>query len=150
MKKYLHYFLLPLLFIYSISFSQGLNSIATADGVTVIAVGDNGNILRSSNGGTTWSKNTVPGYNFKSVAAYDSTVWVSTGNGKVFRSKPGNTPVTILNVNANSLNSICAIDNLTAWTCGNNGEVYRTTNYGANWELRNSGISFPAKLNSIS
>jgi photosystem II stability/assembly factor-like uncharacterized protein len=150
MKKYLQYFVLPFLFIYSITFSQGLNSIATTDGVTVVAVGDNGNILRSSNGGTTWSKNIVAGYNFKSVAAYDSTVWATTGNGKVFRSKPGNSPYTILNVSANSINSVCAIDNMTVWVCGNNGEVYRTTNYGTTWELRNSGISFPTKLNSVS
>lgn len=150
MKKYVYSFLIPFILIYSVSFSQGLNSIATADGITVIAVGDNGNILRSSNGGTTWSKNIVPGYNFKSVAAFDSTVWAATGNGKVFRSKPGNTPYTILNVSSNSLNSICAVDNITVWTCGNNGEVYRTTNYGANWELKTSGISTPVKLNSIS
>jgi len=150
MKKYLQYFILPFLLFYSTSFSQGLNSIATTDGLTVVAVGDNGNILRSSNGGTTWSKNIVAGYNFKCVVAYDSTVWATTGNGKVFRSKPGNSPYTVLNVSVNSINSVCAVDNVTAFVCGNNGEVYRTTNYGTTWELRNSGISFPVKLNSIS
>jgi photosystem II stability/assembly factor-like uncharacterized protein len=150
MRKYLQYLILPLLFIYSTSFSQGLNSITTTDGVNVVAVGDNGNILRSSNGGTTWSKNIVPGYNFKCVTSFDSTVWAVSDNGKVLRTKPGQAPLTILNVSPNSINSICAINNMTAWVCGNNGEVYRTTTFGASWELRNSGISFPTKLNSIS
>lgn len=150
MRKYLQYLLLPLFFIYSTTFSQGLNSITTTDGVNVIAAGDNGNIMRSTNGGTTWSKNIVPGYNFKCITSYDSTVWAACDNGKVFRTKPGQYPYTIFNVSVNAMNSICAIDNITAFVCGNNGEVYRTTNYGANWELRNSGISFPIKLNSIS
>lgn len=149
MREYLQYLLLPLLFICSTCFSQGLNSITTLDGVNVIAVGDNGNILRSSNGGTTWSKNIVAGYNFKCVASYDSTVFVACDNGKVIRTKPGQAPLTMFNVSLNSMNSVCAIDDFNAFVCGNNGEVYRTTNSGANWEVRNSGIS-PAKLNSIS
>ncbi|MBX7045401.1 MAG: T9SS type A sorting domain-containing protein [Ignavibacteria bacterium] len=150
MRKKLQYLFLLSMFLCSNLFAQGLNSIVTLDGTNVIAVGDNGNILRSSNGGNTWSKNIVAGYSFKCVAAYDSTVWAACSNGKVIRTKPGNNPLTILNVSVNSINSICAIDNLTAFVCGNNGEVYRTTNYGANWDLRNSGISFPIKLNSIS
>jgi photosystem II stability/assembly factor-like uncharacterized protein len=150
MKKYLTLLSLSLILFCSSAFSQGLNSIATTDGMNVIAVGDNGNILRSSNGGSTWSKNIATGNNFKCAAAFDSTVWAVADNGKVFRTKPGNNPLTTFNVTPNALYSISVIDNVTAFVCGANGEVYRTTNYGATWEARNSGISFPIKLNSIS
>ncbi|MBS1494484.1 MAG: T9SS type A sorting domain-containing protein [Bacteroidetes bacterium] len=150
MKKYLLFAVLPFILIYSNSFSQGLNSIATPDGVNVIAVGDNGNVLRSSNGGTTWSKNIIPGYNFKYIAAYDSTVFAVSDNGKVFKSKPGNNPLNISNVSSVSLNSVAIIDDMNAFVCGNGGEVYWTTNGGASWSLRNSGIPNTVKLNSIS
>ncbi len=149
MKKFLLILLTPFFF-YSVSFSQGLNSIASTNGVNVIAVGDNGNIMRSSNGGTTWSKNTVAGYNFKYVAAYDTTVWLASDNGKILRTKSGQFPYNIFNVSVSGMYSVCAVDNMTAFVCGDNSEVYRTTNGGTNWELRNSGISVSTRLNSVS
>jgi len=150
MKKYLLCFALSIFFFCSNSYSQGLNAITTPDGVNVIAVGNNGNVLRSSNGGTTWSKNIIPGYNFKYTASYDSTIFAVSDNGKVFKTRPGNSPLNVSNVSSTALNSVAVIDNMNAFVCGNNGEVYWTTNGGINWSLRNSGISNTAKLNSIS
>jgi photosystem II stability/assembly factor-like uncharacterized protein len=45
----------------------GFNSIHTPDGVYVIAVGDNGLIFRSSNGGSTWASYTFNSENLRSV-----------------------------------------------------------------------------------
>ena len=150
MKKYLLLPVLSLLFLYSNSFSQGFNSITTPDGINVIAVGNNGNLFRSSNGGATWSKNVVAGYNFKAVTSVNNTVWIAAGDGKVVKTSKSQSALTPTNVSLVSLNGITFVDELTGYTCGNGGEVYRTLNGGANWEVRNSGIATGAKLNSIS
>jgi len=150
MKKYLLVSLFSLLFIYSNTFSQGFNSITTPDGINIIAVGNNGNLFRSSNGGTTWSKNVVSGYNFKSVASFNNTVWIATADGKVIKTSKGQSVLTPANVSLVSLNGVTFLDEQNGYTCGNGGEVYRTTNGGASWEVRNSGIAISAKLNSIS
>jgi len=150
MKKYLLFSIFSLLFIYSNSFSQGFNSITTPDGINVIAVGDNGNMFRSSNGGATWSKNIVAGYNFKSIASYNNSVWIATGDGKIVKTFKGQSALNPSSLTASSLNGVTFVDEQTGYTCGSNGVVFRTVNGGANWEARNSGISNTVKLNSIS
>ena len=150
MKKYLLLPVLSFLFLYSNSFSQGFNSITTPDGINVIAVGDNGNLFRSSNGGTTWSKNIVAGYNFKSIASMNNSVWIAAGDGKVVKTSKSQSALTPVNVSAGSLNGITFVDETNGYTCGNNGVIYRTVNGGTSWEVRNSGIPNTVKLNSIS
>lgn len=51
-----------------------------------------------------------------------------------------------------SLNSVCSSNwSQTAWICGNNGTVLRTTNSGTNWiNLSGNGIPSNANLNTIS
>ncbi|MBP9096680.1 MAG: hypothetical protein KBG21_08725, partial [Ignavibacteria bacterium] len=56
------------------AFSQGLNAIVAPDESNIVAVGDNGKILRSSNGGTTWSRTTNGSVNYKSAASVGNDV----------------------------------------------------------------------------
>ncbi|MFA7362059.1 MAG: YCF48-related protein [Candidatus Kapaibacterium sp.] len=132
-------------------FSQGLNSISASNPQNVMAVGNNGKILRTSSGGTGWSlhvlNNTV---NYKSVSAAGNYYFLSASNGKVYK-----TSVNVLSLSeqntgvATPLNSVSFLDSLNGFACGANGAVIKTTNGGTNWTSVNSGIgSF--NLNSVS
>ena len=61
---------------------QGFNSVSSPDGVNVIAVGDNGLLFRSSNGGNTWASYSHTGNDFNSVCSYGDDVWIASKRRK--------------------------------------------------------------------
>lgn len=133
------------------SFAEGFNSIHTSDGNYVIAVGNSGNIFRSTNSGNTWAKYTESITNFKSVFTFGTNVWISADNGNVYKSSVSTTVLTPYSTGVtSSMNSLYFTDALTGYVCGDNGLVYKTVNGGVNWTLSNSGINETVRLNSIS
>src|SRR5688572_26220063 len=68
------------------SFSQGFNSVSSADGIYVVAVGDAGLLFRSSDGGNTFAQLNVGAESYKDVCSYGDNVWFCGTNGKVFLS----------------------------------------------------------------
>ncbi|HMS64442.1 MAG TPA: YCF48-related protein, partial [Ignavibacteria bacterium] len=133
----------------NLCFADGLNSIHTSDGVYVIAAGDQGNILRSLNGGNTWAKYTEPSVNFKSVFISGSNVWLTGDNGKVYKSSTSSVSLTAYNTGVTtSINSIFFTDALNGYICGDNGVLYKSVDGGISWTLSNSGIN-TVKLNSL-
>ena len=131
-------------------FSQGLNSISTSDVAHVIAVGDNGNMFRSTNGGTTWAKYTVAGFNLKSVSTFGLNLWVAADNGTVLSGTIDNSVlIPHPTGSVNTLNSVYFVDNFNGYTCGNNGTIYKTTNGGTIWTSASGTIPATVNLNSI-
>ncbi|CAN5629756.1 hypothetical protein BH10BAC5_BH10BAC5_00440 [soil metagenome] len=131
-------------------FSQGLNSISSSDISHVVAVGDNGNMFRSTNGGTTWAKYTIAGYNLKSVATFGLNVWIAADNGTILSGTMDNSVVIPqLTGSANTLNSVYFVDNFNGYTCGNSGTVYKTTNGGTLWTPASGTIPAIVNLKSI-
>lgn len=130
--------------------AQGLNSISTVDGVNIIAVGNNGLIFRSQNGGNSWSSYTIASVNFKHVFSVNNNVWIAGDNGKIYKTLKVNSPVDAYDVGiTSSINSLCFLDDNNGFLCGDGGVVYKTVNGGVNWTSANNGIP-SAKLNSIS
>lgn len=134
---------------YSFSYAGGFNSVHSPDGMNVIAAGDFGNVFRSVNGGTSWSKYSFGAVNFKSVYSLGSDVWISTSDGKIYKANttsfiltPYSTGVTT------SINSVYFVDANNGYACGDNGLVFKSVNGGLVWTSSNSGISND-KLNSI-
>lgn len=131
-------------------FSAGLNSIHTPDGVNIIAAGNEGKILRSSNSGNTWASYNMPTVNFKSVFSVNDNVWIAGDNGKVYKTKKVNSPISSYETGVTtSINSIYFIDDNTGFVCGDAGVVYKTIDGGLTWNPSNTGIP-SVKLNSIS
>lgn len=152
MKKYTIFslaFLLTLLLNSNLIFAEGFNSISTADGVNIIAVGNNGLIFRSQNSGNSWSSYTIPSVNFKNVFSLNNNVWITGDNGKVYKTLKVNSPIDAIDLGiTNSINSICFINDNNGFLCGDGGIVYKTVNGGINWTIANTGIS-AVRLNSI-
>ena len=151
MKKFLKITLslFIITFFTSESFSQGLNAIVAPDSGTVYAFGDNGKMLRSSNGGLTWSRTNPGSANYKCATTYAILVLAGASDGKVTVINSGtgvsnvyNTPTT------SSINGIYA-ENSGFFICGDSGRVYKSTNLGVNWTSISSGIPSNVKLNAI-
>ena len=103
------------------------------------AVGDNGVILKTTNGGTNWSSvsssvtknlnsiffsSSLTGY----IAGDDSTVLKTTDGGNNWTVKTSGT-------NAALLNSISFVDDNTGVAVGDNGLIIRTVDGGSNWSV---------------
>ncbi|MEO6693779.1 MAG: T9SS type A sorting domain-containing protein [Ignavibacteria bacterium] len=154
MKNLLKFLCLAVTFSFlstSLSLAEGFNSVYSADGVYVIAAGDQGNIFRSYNSGNTWAKYTETGINFKSVFTLGTDVWLATDNGKVYKSStisplmtPYSTGVTT------SVNSVYFVNANIGFICGDNGLLMKSVNGGAVWSSANTGIAAGIKLNSVS
>jgi photosystem II stability/assembly factor-like uncharacterized protein len=150
MKKYFKFFLLIVLatIIHSDSFSQGLNAIVVPDTVNILAVGDNGKILRTSNGGATWSRTASGTANFKCAGWVADMVLIGGSDGKVYKTSKTNSPVTgYSTATSNSINGI-SVRFAVAYACADGGLVYKSTNQGVNWSSVSSGLP-NVKLNSI-
>lgn len=152
MKKLILCFFVHLIFL-SFSqdkiFAQGLNSVHTPDGINIIAVGNAGKIMRSTNAGATWASYNYTSDNFKSVFSLNNDVWIAGDNGNVYKTSKTNSPITPYNVGESfTINSICFESPDIGFLCGDNGKIYKSENGGQTWILINTGIP-NVKLNSI-
>jgi len=134
--------------------AQGFNSVTTADGINVIAVGagdaQGNNVYRSYNSGTSWAGYSIPGVVLKSVSSYNNDVWISGINGNIYKTQKNNSPInTITTGITSSVNSINFISETLGFFCGDNGIVYKSIDGGLTWTLINTGIP-SVKLNSVS
>lgn len=150
MKKYLLALFGILLFLGAEnSFSQGFNSVSSADGVYVIAVGDAGLLFRSSDGGNTFAQLNIGPEHYKDVCTYGDNVWFCGTNGKIYLSSKEVQSVTPVTAGSSTLTGIDFVDNNIGYACGVGGVLYKSTDGGATWNPSNTGI--PAvDLNAIS
>ncbi|MBK7446554.1 MAG: hypothetical protein IPJ45_11185 [Ignavibacteria bacterium] len=132
MKKFFILFIIASAFLFSEgnkALADGFNSVHTSNGVFVIAAGDQGNIFRSINSGSSWAKYTEPSVNFKSVFTLQGSVWLTGDNGKVYKSTTISTILTPYNTGVTtSINSIHFTSELTGYVCGDNGALYKSVN----------------------
>lgn len=121
--------------------AQGFNSVTSPDGVYVIAVGDNGLLFRSSNGGNSFAQLTSGSDDFMGVCSNGDNVWFCGEGGKVFNSTKQLYSVTQnATGTANTLNGIYFVDDNTGFTCGDGGVMYKTVNGGVNWTSSGTGL----------
>ncbi len=134
----------------SSAFADGFNSVHTADGNFVIAAGNDGRIFRTVNGGNTWAAYTEPSTVFKSVYVFGNNVWLTTAAGKVYKSSTGSTTLTGYSTGSSvSINSVCFVNDLTGFVCGDNSSVFKSVDGGLTWTPSNTGIT-GVDLSSIS
>lgn len=93
-----YFFACALLCIFLISsaksvFAQGFNSV-TSDGINVIAVGDNGKLYRSGNGGVIYSSFPNGIVNMNSVTHYGTELWIASDGGVISKSTFSSTGLT--------------------------------------------------------
>ncbi len=126
---------------FNFSFSQGLNSITTPDGVYVIAVGNQGKMFRSTNSGTTWSSYTSTSDNLNSVTSFSNDVWIAGSAGNIYKTTKSIAPLTSISVGSSfRINSIQFLSSNVGYLCGDGGKIYKSENGGANWTSTSAGI----------
>ncbi|MBS1493217.1 MAG: T9SS type A sorting domain-containing protein [Bacteroidetes bacterium] len=123
---------------------NNLNSVKFIDNSTLIAVGDQGVIIRSTDKGVTWSLE--PSFSqktFTSVYALDQNIIFICGDqGIILKSSNAGISWSYIGVNTlQKLNKIIFINSTIGFTIGNNGVIFRTTNLGQTWVQLNSGTT---------
>jgi photosystem II stability/assembly factor-like uncharacterized protein len=116
------------------------------NGQLLVAVGSNGTIRRSTDGGVTWS-NIASGTTraLMSVSFTDSNTVYAVGQGAAGTLKSTDGGLTWSNVGTGvpeiRLYGVAAVDPTTAVAVGDNGTMLRTTSGGAGWSVVSTGTS---------
>ncbi|MCI0448947.1 MAG: YCF48-related protein [Chlorobi bacterium] len=120
--------------------SQGLNDVYSSGGF-VFAVGTGGIILKSSNAGNTYTRQTVGNTNLYSVHGVNNKVWSVGDNGVFNFSADYGSIWSSSNITSSDLKSVFFVDSLTGFIAGKNGVILKSTNGGNNWLNLTSGTS---------
>ncbi|HXG00368.1 MAG TPA: YCF48-related protein, partial [Bacteroidota bacterium] len=123
-------------------------SIHSPNGLEVWAVGKQGAIWRSIDGGMTWQATQQGAQNLRGVASNGSTVWVVGENGAAYRTT--NSGATWSAMATGSVQSFRAIEfpsSTHGWIAGEAGIILKTTDAGTTWTPQQSGTS--AHLNAL-
>ncbi|MDP2886309.1 MAG: YCF48-related protein [Ignavibacteria bacterium] len=131
--------------------TQKLKDIKALDANTAVAVGENGTIVRTTNGGTTWTSassgttatltalhiaNATTGW----AVGYDRTILKTTDGGATWTSQ-------FSTMGSRNLYDVFFLDASTGWTTGRDdwpgyiALVYKTTNGGTGWSSTMTGTS---------
>ncbi len=122
------------------TFPQELESVAFADDSTVVAVGY-GLILRSANGGRSWSPIKKWDSDFyKSICFPSEKVGYMVGYaGEILKTTDGGASWSALesanNFSPKRFQTVFFTDILRGWICGDGGVLWRTSDGGASWQV---------------
>lgn len=108
-----------------------------------VAVGYNYSIMRTTNGGLSWTYSYSWGVSqwYLDVQFTSSnTVYACSTTGAIIKSTNGGATWTnTFTGNSNQLGKLFFLDDLTGYACGQNGTIIKTTNGGDEWEILDSG-----------
>ncbi len=96
---------------------------------------------KTTNAGINWSAETMNGIIIDIFFINENTGWVSSSDGKLFRTTDGWNSRTTIEVGYTNISNIFFYGAATGWMCGGNGQMYYTNNGGINWISQNTGIS---------
>lgn len=124
--------------------SNHLESIYFLDNNLGFIVGQNGRIIKSTNGGNNWvAKSSGTTSNLRSVYFVDTQIGFAVGtNGTIIKSTNGGENwVNITSGVTTTLNDIKFSSLSNGLAVGNNGVILKTTNGGSNWIPQISGTT---------
>ncbi len=101
-------------------------------------------VLRTTNGGSTWSSTTIAGLpTLNSISMFDINVgWVVGASGKIFKTTNGGATWTAQTSNTtNTLHKVMAQGQFDAIAVGANGTICRTNNGGTTWTVSTFGTN---------
>jgi photosystem II stability/assembly factor-like uncharacterized protein/PKD repeat protein len=131
------------------SSTANLNDVFFVNSTTGFIVGDGGVLLKTTNGGTNWTNPILSGgQNYD----YNAIYFTSTNNGVIvgdfnffqgfaMQTVSGGTYWGLPSTMPSKLNAVDFTSATTGYAVGNGGVIYKTTNSGAGWTLKTSGVS---------
>ncbi len=130
-----------------------LRNVFFVDSANGWVVGHDGLILKSSDGGATWSTLTqISGRDLWGVhALHQDTVWTVSEDGRIFRSFTGGAPFSEQSYSGFAFTSVFILDKWRAWTVGVDA-ILKTNNAGTSWQVYDDidnvidtlyGVTFP-------
>ncbi len=123
--------------------NNNYNSVFTKS-IYIWIAGDNGDLERSSNNGSTFSQITLPStVNLNSIYFYDNlTGWIAGNSGTILKTTNGGINWSMQNSGTTQkLNTIKFSDANNGAVCGASGVVLITTNGGTNWNVSATPVS---------
>ncbi len=126
-----------------------LNALVGLDTQTLLAVGTEGMILSSSDGGETWHYEApTPDQDLHDLTLFSDKAWTVGDGGIVLGSGDGGASWKLLASGlASSLKGVHFTDSLNGWTVGDGGAIFYSNDGGQNWAPQTSGIA--ANLNDV-
>ena len=109
------------------------------------AVGLEGEIVFTKDGGSTWStQSSGTTSRLRNVFFLDeSTGWVVGDTGTILHTTDGGANWVAQNsASTNSLSDICFVDASNGWAVGRDGKILHTSDGGSNWKSQNSGTTW--------
>ena len=119
-------------------FRPWLLSVAFVDSNTVVAVGDGGTVIRSTDSGQSWELVTSGTTEVLNSVAFSKTrigvgTAVGEGEGTVLHTNDGGLTWGRVQLIGQTLRAICYGDTTFAMAVGDNGRMFHTSNGGRNW-----------------
>ncbi len=121
------------------------NDVAFLDSLQAVVVGNYGSIVRTQNGGNTWSVQEHESYqHIRSVKFFSKNYGFAAGDsGILLRTYDGGQSWERRSLGRqNNLRSIYFLDSLNVFTCGNRGGLFRSSNGGQSWQYIVVSIQF--------
>lgn len=122
--------------------SNDFNSVDFYDSQTGVAVGENGTIRRTQNGGTNWfAQSSGTSSHLRGVVLTSGDTGYIVGDAGVIRktTNGGINWFSQISGLSNNLNAVHFVNSSTGFICGSNGIILKTIDGGINWVLQNSG-----------
>jgi photosystem II stability/assembly factor-like uncharacterized protein len=124
------------------TFANGFHSVHSPNGLDVWAVGNNGLVFHSVNGGVTWSSFSLGSTTLRSVYANGSRLFVVGDNGKFYVTTNGGSTWDIQTLAGGiTLRSITFSDTETGLIAGDNGTILQTSDGGTSWAAKVSNTT---------
>jgi len=123
--------------------TQTLYSVASYGQNEVWAVGNNGTIVHSSDGGNIWGTQTSGTTNWLRAvtAANANTAWAVGRNGTVRKTTNGGSSWTSQFFTNRDWYGAYAVNTSIVWVVGQSGRIYKTVNGGSGWSQQTSGTT---------
>ncbi|MDX1419036.1 MAG: YCF48-related protein [Rubricoccaceae bacterium] len=130
--------------------ANDFNNVFARSSSEAYAAGDNGTLLRTTDGGATWTQLAVGGFDFEGVGFNPANPIgiVATDNGPVLRTTDGVTFNTIFTGSNDNLRDVSWGTDTVVFSVGREGDALRSTDGGLTWTV--SSIANIERLDAIS
>jgi photosystem II stability/assembly factor-like uncharacterized protein len=117
------------------------------DNICGWAVGADGAIIHTENGGDLWTEQRLgEDVNYNSISMLNASRGVVVGEGAaILTTTDGHTWVEVASPTSENLKAVVLVDSLTGYSCGNTGTILKTNDGGGTWDSLPSGTSSALK-----